>query len=194
MKKNNILLLGISIALTSLTFLSGCGSGTSTETASETPVAETAAADGGQSSVSDDVSQKDIVKVAIGSKDHTTLVTAVQKAELVDVLSNAGPFTVFAPTNDAFNLLPAGTVDNLIKPENKETLQDILQYHVAVGVYKTEMFKDGQVINMANSGNVKISVKDGKIMLNDKATIIGTVFASNGVIHVIDQVLLEDKK
>jgi uncharacterized surface protein with fasciclin (FAS1) repeats len=72
-------------------------------------------ADAGQSAVKDDESQKDVVKVAIGSKDHTTLVAAVQAAELVDVLSNAGPFTVFAPTNDAFNLLPAGTVDDLVK-------------------------------------------------------------------------------
>jgi uncharacterized surface protein with fasciclin (FAS1) repeats len=82
----------------------------------------------------------------------------------------------------------------LLKPENKEKLQDILQYHVAVAVYKPEMMRDGQVIGMANSGNITISVKDGKTMLNGKATILASVNASNGIIHVIDQVLLEEKK
>lgn len=137
----------------------------------------------------DDVSQKDVVKVAAGSPDHTTLVTAVKAAELVDVLSNAGPFTVFAPTNAAFDKLPAGTVEDLLKPEKKEALADILQYHVAVAVYKPEMLQDGQVINMANGGNVTIGVKDGKITVNG-ANVIATVPATNGIVHVIDGVLL----
>ena len=193
MKKNKLFLGVLGMALTTMTILSGCGGSTGTETTTEATTEE-AVADAGQSAVKDDESQIDVVKVAIGSKDHTTLVAAVQAAELVDVLSNAGPFTVFAPTNDAFNLLPAGTVDDLVKPENKEKLQDILQYHVAVAVYKPEMFRDGQVIGMANSGNITISVKDGKTMVNGKATILASVNASNGIIHVIDQVLLEEKK
>jgi uncharacterized surface protein with fasciclin (FAS1) repeats len=193
MKKNKLFLGVLGMALTTMTILSGCGGSTGTETTTEATTEE-AMAVAGQSAVKDDESQKDVVKVAIGSKDHTTLVAAVQAAELVDVLSNAGPFTVFAPTNDAFNLLPAGTVDDLLKPENKEKLQDILQYHVAVAVYKPEMMRDGQVIGMANSGNITISVKDGKTMLNGKATILASVNASNGIIHVIDQVLLEEKK
>ncbi len=193
MKKNKLFLGVLGMALTTMTILSGCGGSTGTETTTEATTEE-AVALAGQSAVKDDESQKDVVKVAIGSKDHTTLVAAVQAAELVDVLSNAGPFTVFAPTNDAFNLLPAGTVDDLVKPENKEKLQDILQYHVAVAVYKPEMFRDGQVIGMANSGNITISVKDGKTMVNGKATILASVNASNGIIHVIDQVLLEEKK
>jgi uncharacterized surface protein with fasciclin (FAS1) repeats len=147
------------------------------------------ATDGGQSSVQDNDSQKDIVKVAIGSKDHTTLVTAVKAAELVDVLSNAGPFTVFAPTNAAFEKLPAGTVEGLLKPEKKDALADILQYHVAVAVYKPEMFTDGQVLSMANGGNVTMGVKDGKITVNG-ANVVATVPASNGIIHIIDNVLL----
>lgn len=150
---------------------------------------ETAAADGGQSSVQDNDSQKDIVKVAVGSKDHTTLVTAVKAAELVDVLSNAGPFTVFAPTNAAFDQLPAGTVEGLLKPDKKDALADILQYHVAVAVYKPEMFTDGQIISMANGGNVTMGVKEGKITVNG-ANVIATVQATNGIIHVIDNVLL----
>jgi uncharacterized surface protein with fasciclin (FAS1) repeats len=193
MKKNKLFLGVLGMALTTMTILSGCGGSTGTETTTEATTEE-AMAVAGQSAVKDDESQKDVVKVAIGSKDHTTLVAAVQAAELVDVLSNAGPFTVFAPTNDAFNLLPAGTVDDLLKPENKEKLHDILQYHVAVAVYKPEMMRDGQVIGMANSGNITISVKDGKTMLNGKATILASVNASNGIIHVIDQVLLEEKK
>ncbi len=148
-----------------------------------------APAGGGQSAVQDDVSQKDVVKVAAGSPDHTTLVTAVKAAELVDVLSNAGPFTVFAPTNAAFDKLPAGTVEDLLKPEKKEALQDILQYHVAVGVYKPEMLQDGQTISMANGGNVTIGMKDGKITVSG-ANIVATVPASNGIVHVIDGVLL----
>ena len=147
------------------------------------------AAGAGQSGVQDDLSQKDVVKVAVGSPDHTTLVAAVKAAALVDVLSNAGPFTVFAPTNAAFEKLPAGTVEGLLKPDKKETLQDVLQYHVAVAVYKPEMFQDGQVVNMANGGNVTIGVKDGKITVNG-ANLLATVPASNGIVHVIDGVLL----
>ena len=148
-----------------------------------------APAGAGQSAVQDNDSQKDVVKVAISSPDHTTLVTAVKAAELVVVLSNAGPFTVFAPTNAAFDLLPAGTVTDLLKPDKKAVLQDILQYHVAVAVYKTEMLQDGQVIPMANDGKVTIGVKDGKYTVNG-ANIIASVPASNGIVHVIDAVLL----
>lgn len=144
----------------------------------------------GQSGVKDDESAKNIVQVASGSKDHTTLVAAVVAADLVDVLSNAGPFTVFAPTNDAFNKLPAGTVEGLLKPEKKEALQDILQYHVIVGVMNESILQDGQSIGMVNGGNVTISKKDGKTMINGTATIVASIPTSNGVIHVIDAVLL----
>lgn len=144
----------------------------------------------GQSGVQDDLSQKTVVQVAIGSKDHSTLVAAVKAASLVDVLSNTGPFTVFAPTNAAFDKLPAGTVDGLLKPEKKDDLTNILQYHVSVGVYREDMFQDGQVIGQVNGDNITISKKDGKIMVNGTATIIGSVPASNGIVYVIDGVLL----
>lgn len=191
MKKNIISLFAMAIAVASMTFIYSCGN--KSEESSATASTEETAELGGQSAVKDDVSQQDIVKVASGSKDHTTLVAAVKAAEYVDVLSNAGPFTVFAPTNDAFNKLPEGTVETLVKPENKDKLRDILEYHVAVAVYKTDMFKDGQIINMANLGNVKISIKNGEIFINETAKIIGTVPSSNGIIHVIDNVLLEKK-
>lgn len=144
----------------------------------------------GQSGVQDDASQKNVVQVAIGSKDHTTLVAAIKAAELVDALSNAGPFTVFAPTNAAFDKLPAGTVDGLLKPEKKEDLTDILQYHVSVGVYKAEALQDGQSLGQVNGSNITVTRKDGKILLNGTATIIASIPASNGIIHVIDGVLL----
>lgn len=104
----------------------------------------------GQSGVKDDISNPTVVQVAAGSPDHTTLVTAVKAAQLVDVLSNTGPFTVFAPTNAAFEKLPAGTVENLLKPDQKDALSNILEYHVYVGVIKTDAMKDGQVLNEVN--------------------------------------------
>ena len=131
--------------------------------------------------------------MAVGSADHTTLVKAVQAAELVDALSNAGPFTVFAPTNAAFDKLPAGTVEGLLAPEKKEDLADILQYHVSLGVFKAERLTDGQVIGQVNGGNITVTIKDGKVMLNGTATIVASVPASNGLVHVIDGVLLPPK-
>jgi uncharacterized surface protein with fasciclin (FAS1) repeats len=143
----------------------------------------------GQSAVQDDLSEPNIVVVASGSPDHTTLVTAIKAAEYVDAMVNAGPFTVFAPTNAAFGELPAGTVENLLKPENKLTLQDILEYHVAIGVYKLENLRDGQSLGMANGQNVSFEVKDGKVKING-ANVIASVPASNGLIHIVDAVLL----
>ncbi|MEI6816631.1 MAG: fasciclin domain-containing protein [Bacteroidota bacterium] len=148
---------------------------------------------GGQASVQDDQSAKDIVKVAVGSKDHTTLVAAIKAAEYVDVLANTGPFTVFAPTNAAFDKLPKGTVEGLLKPEAKKDLRNILEYHVSVGVFKAESFKDGQVIGQANGDNVTIKMVNGKPTVNG-ANILASIPASNGIIHVVDAVLLPPKK
>ena len=148
----------------------------------------------GQEAVQDNESAKDVVKVAMGSKDHTILVAALKQAELVTSLSNAGPFTVFAPVNTAFDLLPAGTVDGLMKDDKKADLQNILQYHVAVAGMKAENFTDGQILGMVNGDNVTVSVKDGKVTLNGNAHIIASIVASNGIIHVIDAVLLPPAK
>jgi uncharacterized surface protein with fasciclin (FAS1) repeats len=160
----------------------------------ETPATDETITAGGQENVQDDISQKDVVKVAVGSPDHTTLVAAVKQAELVTALSNAGPFTVFAPTNAAFDKLPAGTVDGLMKDNKKADLQNILQYHVTTSSLKAEFLTDGMNIGMVNGDNVTVSVKDGKIMLNGTATIIASVPASNGMVHVIDAVLLPPAK
>lgn len=172
--------------------LASCASGGGQQEAA-TAAADSQTAGPGQSAVVDDVSQKNVVGVAVASPDHTTLVTAVKAASLVDALSNAGPFTVFAPTNEAFAKLPAGTVEGLLKPESKDALQNILQYHVAVAVFKTENLHDGQILGMVNGDNVKITVKDGKVQING-ANIIASVPASNGIVHVIDAVLLPPEK
>ena len=152
--------------------LLGCNPGTeskeSTTTTSSTEVMA------GQSGVKDDDSQKNVVQVAVG---------------LVETLKSAGPFTVFAPTNAAFDKLPKGTLENLLKPENKDALIDILQYHVSLGVYKADALQDGQVLGQVNGGNVTVSKKDGKIMIGG-ATIIASVPAANGIVHVVDAVML----
>ncbi len=167
---------------------------------SETPATAPAApaagpndAASGQAGVQDDVSTKDIVQVAVGSKDHTTLVAALKAAEYVDVLANPGPFTVFAPTNAAFDKLPKGTVEELVKPAKKGDLRNILEYHVFVGVVKKESMKDGQVLGQANGDNVTVTVKDGKTFVNGNE-ILASIPVANGVIHVIDTVLLPPAK
>ncbi|MCC6370179.1 MAG: fasciclin domain-containing protein [Bacteroidia bacterium] len=177
-----------SILVAGIFSLGACS--TADETSTETPPASTAEqTQTGQSGVKDDVSNPNIVQVAVGSKDHTTLVAAVKAAELVDALSNAGPFTVFAPTNAAFDKLPAGTVDGLLKPEKKADLQNILGYHTYVGVLKPEYMQDGQEFDMVFGGKVKITAKDGKLYVNN-SEIVASIATSNGIIHVINDVLL----
>ena len=174
-----------------LLLLGSCNNNSSTEptsTSADVPAA------GGQEAVQDDVSQKDVVKVAVGSPDHTTLVAALKQAELVTSLANAGPFTVFAPTDAAFGKLPAGTVDGLMKEDKKADLQNILQYHVTTSALDIKFLKDGMNLGMVNGDNLTISVKDGKTVLNGTATIVGSVRASNGWVHVIDGVLLPPAK
>ena len=183
--------LNLSLIILSL-FIASCNS--DKKTSDETTTTTDATVSGGQEAVKDDESQKDVVKVAVGSKDHTTLVAALKQAELVTALSNAGPFTVFAPTNAAFDKLPAGTVDGLMKNDKKADLQNILQYHVMTSALKAEFFTDGMTMGMVNGDNITFSVKDGKVIINGSATIVATVPASNGMIHVIDAVLLPPAK
>lgn len=171
--------------------LTACGQQQTTE--SQTAAAS-AVPDGGQSTVDDKDSQPDVVHIAVGSPDHTTLVTALKAAEYVDALSNAGPFTVFAPTNAAFDKLPAGTVDDLVKPENKDKLRTILEYHVYVGMITENLIQDGMTLNQVSLDNIKLGKKDGKITVNG-ANVLGVVRGSNGIVYIIDTVLLPpDKK
>ncbi|WP_425639749.1 fasciclin domain-containing protein [Algoriphagus yeomjeoni] len=144
----------------------------------------------GQSAVEDDDSNSNVVQVAVGSPDHTILVSSLKSADYVNVLTNVGPFTVFAPTNAAFDALPAGILDDLTKPENQRKLRNILEYHVLLGVYKHESFINGRNLGTADGRSVSVIVaEDGSVSING-AKIIATVAASNGIIHVIDQVLL----
>ncbi len=147
----------------------------------------------GQSGVVDEESEPHILKIAMNSPDHTTLVAAVQAAGLEDVLTNAGPLTVFAPNNDAFDKLPEGTVDNLLKPENKEKLANIITFHAAPGSYTGANIRGVMGIGQATGDKVDVEVKDGVTYVNG-AKVLGTVKASNGYVHVIDQVLLPPEK
>ncbi len=145
---------------------------------------------------------KNIVETAVGSKDHTTLVAAVKAAGLVETLSSAGPFTVFAPTNAAFDKLPAGTVGTLVKPENKATLTKILTYHVVAGKVTAAdvvgLIKAGKgkaVIKTVQGGTLTASLKGSSVIITDEKGGTATVTAadlltSNGVIHVVDAVLM----
>ena len=145
---------------------------------------------------------KNIIENAVNSKDHTTLVAAVKAAGLVETLEGTGPFTVFAPTNSAFNKLPAGTVETLLKPENKAKLTAVLTYHVVPGKLDSKelmsMIKAGMgkaTLKTVQGENLYVSMKGKKIMITDEnggvATVtIADVNQSNGVIHVIDKVLL----
>lgn len=146
--------------------------------------------------------QKTVVDIAVGSADHSTLVAAVKAAGLVETLQSAGPFTVFAPTNAAFGKLPAGTVETLVKPENKATLTKILTYHVVAGNLDAaaviKAVKDGKgkaVVTTVSGGTLTVTVKGGKVILTDEkggtATVVAAdLKAGNGVVHVIDSVVL----
>lgn len=147
----------------------------------------------GQSGVQDDVSEKNIVKVAVGSPDHTTLVSAVSAAGLVDALSNAGPFTVFAPQNAGFEKLPKGTLEDLLKPENVSQLKTILYHHVTTSALQAESFTDGSQLSMVDGTTAAIT-RSGDDVFIDGHKILGSVKASNGMVHVIDSVLLPPAK
>ncbi|MEB3311033.1 MAG: fasciclin domain-containing protein [Snowella sp.] len=130
-----------------------------------------------------------IVEVASSNDSFKTLVEAVKAADLVETLSGKGPFTVFAPTDKAFKALPKGTLESLLKPENKSKLQKILTYHVVSGEVTSNQIRPGQVKTVEGSP-VTVSIKDGKVMVGSAKVTSADIDASNGVIHVIDQVLL----
>ncbi len=172
--------MGISVTLGCLAVtLMQCGRGSSGE------------AGAGMAGISDDASQKTVLQIAIGSKDHTTLVAAVKATDLVDSLANPGPFTVFAPTDAAFAKLPKGTVEGLLK--KKADLTEILENHVMTSTRKVSAFKDGETLKMFGNMEVHITNKNGKMTING-ANVIASVPASNGIVHVVDSVILPMKK
>lgn len=133
---------------------------------------------------------KDIVDTAVAAGNFKTLAAALQAAGLVDTLKGKGPFTVFAPTDEAFAKLPAGTVENLLKPENKAKLVAILTYHVVPGNVKAAEVVKMTSAKTVQGGSVKISAMDGKVMVDNAHVVKTDIAASNGVIHVIDTVIM----
>lgn len=185
--KTNLKLLGFFIL--AMAFMS-CKDNKEAKTGTQTDAVETTAnKNQGQAFIEGDEAKPNVLQIAIGSKDHTTLVTAVQAAQLENVLVNAGPLMVFAPTNEAFAALPEGTVENLLKPENKDALANILKYHVTPGNYSKEFLTKFKKLGQANNQYVQIEVIDGEPMIGG-AKILASIPAGNGIVHVIDKVLL----
>lgn len=133
---------------------------------------------------------QDIVSLAVGNENLSTLVAAVKAAGLVETLQGDGPFTVFAPTNDAFAALPAGTLESLLKPENKDKLTSILTYHVVASKVMSGDLSDGQKAKTVEGNEISVSLGNNVAMINDAKVVAADVSASNGVVHVIDKVIL----
>lgn len=187
--KTTIKLLFVSAAL--LVF-SACKNETNTEgseTLVENSVETDVPANQGQAFIEDDGSTPNILQIAIGSPDHTTLVAAVQAAGLENALVNAGPLMVFAPTNAAFDALPPGTVEELLKPENKEKLASILKHHVTPGNYSKDFLKKFKKVGQADGNDAIVEVKGDEVYVGG-ALILGSVSAGNGIVHVVDKVII----
>ncbi len=131
-----------------------------------------------------------IVDIALKGKQFSTLVAALKAADLVDTLAGEGPFTVFAPTNAAFAKLPKGAVENLLKPENKEQLKQVLTYHVVSGAVRSNQLKNGQKVATVEGSSISVSIRRGQVKVNNAAVITPNIKASNGIIHVIDRVIM----
>jgi uncharacterized surface protein with fasciclin (FAS1) repeats len=131
-----------------------------------------------------------IVDIALKGKQFTTLVAALKAADLVDTLAGDGPFTVFAPTNAAFAKLPKGAVANLLKPENKEQLKKVLTYHVVSGAVPSSKLKNGQKVATVEGSTVTVHIRRGQVKINNAAVTTANIKASNGIIHVIDRVIM----
>lgn len=170
----------------------GCGQQNKEASTANSPAAENATAaekTKGQAFIEGDVGKPNVLQIALGSQDHTTLVAAVQAADLENALVNAGPLMVFAPTNAAFDALPEGTVETLLKPENKDALANILKYHVTPGNYSKEFLKKFPKLGQANNQYVDVSVEGDDVFVGG-AKILASVPAGNGIVHVVDKVML----
>lgn len=188
--RNHILRIGLLVL--SLSLFSGCQQDEKKSSAQPSDTTETDDVKTGQAFIEDDEGKPNVLQIAIGSKDHSTLVAAVQAAELENALVNAGPLMVFAPTNDAFDALPEGTVDNLLKPENKDQLAHILKHHVTPGNYSKDFLKKFKKLGQASNGYVTIEVKGEDVYVGG-AKILGSVPAGNGIVHVVDKVIVPEE-
>lgn len=185
--KTNFKLLSLVILL--LTFLSCKDNKEVESTTGNTIVTPSNDKNQGQAFIKNDESKPNVLQIAIGSPDHTTLVAAVQAAGLENSLVNAGPLMVFAPTNAAFDALPAGTVENLLKPENKEKLAYILKNHVTPGNYSKEFLKKFKKLGQASGENITVEVRGDDVYVGG-AKILASIPAGNGIVHVVDKVIL----
>lgn len=177
---------------TAILVFSACKNETTTETGTtleSSAKSDVPSSNQGQAFIEDDESAPNLLQIAIGSPDHTTLVAAVQAAGLENSLVNAGPLMVFAPTNAAFDALPAGTVEDLLKPENKEKLASILKHHVTPGNYSKDFLKKFKKVGQADGNDATVEVKGEDVYVGG-AKIIGSVPAGNGIVHVVDKVIL----
>ena len=177
---------------TALIVFSACKNETNSEgdgTLVENSAKTEAPSNQGQAFITDDESAPNVLQIAIGSPDHTTLVAAVQAAGLENSLVNAGPLMVFAPTNAAFDALPAGTVEELLKPENKEKLAYILKNHVTPGNYSKDLLKKFKKLGQASNENITVVV-EGEDEIVGGAKILASIPAGNGIVHVGDKVIL----
>jgi uncharacterized surface protein with fasciclin (FAS1) repeats len=173
-------------AAMSLVFLAACTQGDGAEATADSFDAQS---NRGQAFIVDENSDPNILNIAIGSPDHTTLVAAVQAAELENVLVNAGPLTVFAPTNAAFDALPEGALEDLLKPENKQTLYNVITSHASPGKFTIDLLEDGMDLYQATGHYVKVEVRDDGTYVNG-ARILASIPATNGIVHVVDKVFL----
>lgn len=177
-----------------LIFFTSCKDGKESDQGTETTqTTDASSSNKGQAFIEDESAEPNALRIAIGSPDHTTLVAAVQAAEVENALVNVGPLTVFAPTNEAFDKIDKATLDNLLKPENKDQLALILKHHVAPGNYPIDMLERnverGRNLGMASNQNIDVT-KEGDDIYVGGAKILGTVKASNGWVHVVDGVIL----
>ena len=177
----------------SLFVFSACNNGAKTDTSVEVSTEATSAtestANQGQAFIEDDESVPNVLNIAISSKDHTTLVAAVQAAGLENSLVNAGPLMVFAPTNEAFAALPEGTIETLLLPENKDQLAFILKNHVTPGNYTKDFLKKFKKLGQASNENVTVEVVGDDVFVGG-AKILASIPAGNGIVHVVDKVIL----
>jgi uncharacterized surface protein with fasciclin (FAS1) repeats len=182
---------GFSIVVVGGILLLGCERAEAPAPAAAPPQAEVPAP--ARAEVVPPLDATNIVSIALGSKDHTTLVAALKAADYVGAVAASGPLTVFAPTNAAFDALPAGTLDSLLEPANADQLREVLKYHVTTSTLRAETFQDGQSLGMANGARTAIR-RGGDAVSIDGAHIVASIPASNGIVHVIDAVLLPPQK
>lgn len=168
--------------------LAAC-SGEAVPEVAEAGAAEGPASNRGQAFIQDASADPTILAIALASDDHGTLVAAVQAAEMENVLVNAGPLTVFAPVDEAFDALPEGALDDLLKPENQPTLYKVISSHASPSKFTVDQLRDGQRLYQASGHHVEVEKRDGETYVNG-ARILGSVNATNGIVHVVDKVFL----